>query len=345
MKSIKNNLKSISSNLVHNILLACFAAMVLAACSTTSDPEPELATVKTDKVDSVSYSTARVVSSVVKEGKSAVTGMGIAWGKNSNPTVVSDSSRAFKSFGVGSFTIFLNRLEPGVQYYVRAYATNAAGTAYGNQLSFTTASLPTPTDVDGNVYNTVSFGSQVWMKENLKVSRYRNGDPIPTNLDNPTWGNTTSGAYAIYDNDAANNTTYGKLYNWFAVADPRGLCPAGWHVPSDAEWTTLENFLGGASVAGGKMKSTGTIEAGTGLWQEPNTGATNSSGFTAFPGGNCVSSPGWPFYSIGNYGSWWSSTEFTLYYARMRFLKNDSASSTRAYGNKTGGISVRCLRD
>ena len=194
----------------------------------------------------------------------------------------------------------------------------------------------TVTDIDGNVYTTVTIGSQVWMKENLKVSKYRNGDPIPTNLNNTDWENTTSGAYAIYNNDAANNTTYGKLYNWYAVADPRGLCPTGWHVPSDAEWTTLVNFLGGSSVAGGKMKTT------TG-WTSPNTAATNESGFSGLPGGNRYYLGSYDV--IGNYGLWWSSTESMDTHALHRFL-DYSSDNSGGYGNgKRNGFSVRCLRD
>lgn len=139
---------------------------------------------------------------------------------------------------------------------------------------------PTVTDYDGNVYQTVLIGDQCWMMENLKVTHYRNGDPIPHVTDGVTWGNLTSGAYCNYNNDEGNVATYGRLYNWYAVDDSRNIAPAGWHVPSDAEWQTLVDYLGGDAVAGGKMK-----EAGTTHWASPNTGATNESGFTALPGG------------------------------------------------------------
>ncbi len=195
----------------------------------------------------------------------------------------------------------------------------------------------TVTDIDGNVYNTVTIGTQVWMKENLKVSKYKNGDVIPTNLDSAAWYTTPSGAFAIYNNDAANNTIYGKLYNWYAVADPRGLCPAGWHVPSDAEWTTLENFLGDRSVAGGKMKAVSS------LWQSPNTGATNESGFSGLPGGLRLNFGAYNF--IGYYGLWWSSTEYSSAYAWSRLLNYDGGYSDRNNLLKQNGFSVRCLRD
>jgi uncharacterized protein (TIGR02145 family) len=194
----------------------------------------------------------------------------------------------------------------------------------------------TVTDIDGNVYKTVKIGTQVWMKENLKVSRYQNGDQIPTNLSDNEWEKTTSGAFAIYNNDAANNTTYGKLYNWYAVVDGRNVCPVGWHVPSDQEWTTLENYLGGEIVAGGKMK------AKTG-WKPPNTGATNESGFSGLPGGG--RNYDGTYDDIDFYGFWWSSTEYSTSNAWFRYLYYDNGSSIRNFNGKQNGFSVRCLRD
>jgi uncharacterized protein (TIGR02145 family) len=192
------------------------------------------------------------------------------------------------------------------------------------------------TDIDGTVYTSIVINGQEWMQQNLAVTKYRNGDPIPTGLSNTTWQNTTSGAYAIYNNDAANNTAYGKLYNWYAVNDSRGLCPTGWHVPSDAEWTTLETSLGGSSVAGGKMKST----AG---WNAPNTAATNESGFTGLPGGYRPSDV--TYTTIGNLGLWWSSTEYGSSFAWTRVLSYVNTHVLRDYYSKPHGFSVRCLRD
>ena len=195
----------------------------------------------------------------------------------------------------------------------------------------------TVTDIDGNTYNTVTIGNQVWMKENLKVSKFRNGDLITTNLSESEWENTIISACAIYNNDGAKNFTCGKLYNWKAVVDPRGLCPAGWHVPSDAEWSTLENFLGGDSLAGGKMKEVST------LWASPNTGATNSSGFSALPGGTR-----WSFgryFDLNYLGGWWSSTEVDSYSIKGRYLNFNLNKSCRIDIDKRCGYSVRCIRD
>ena len=204
-------------------------------------------------------------------------------------------------------------------------------------------------DVLGPCVPTVTICNQVWMLKNLDVDHYRNGDPIPQVTDETEWRNLTTGAWCYYENDSANGATYGKLYNWYAVNDPRGLAPEGWHVPSDADWTTLNTCLGGDAVAGGKMKSVGTIEAGTGLWLAPNTDATNSSGFTGLPAGYRVGSiyvQFTDFDHIAINGLWWVSTD-----------RPDGADFV-AVGNITGnifrndapifrtyGFSVRCLKD
>ena len=134
------------------------------------------------------------------------------------------------------------------------------------------------TDQQGNVYKTIVIGTQEWMAENLKTTVYRNGNAIDNIIDNTQWIGLTTGAWASYNNDSQYDCPYGKLYNWFAVADPRHVCPTGWHEPTDAEWTTLTDYLGGEEVAGGKMKS-----AGTQYWIGPNTDATNESGFSGLP--------------------------------------------------------------
>ena len=201
----------------------------------------------------------------------------------------------------------------------------------------------TLTDIDGNVYNTVEIGSQCWMEENLKVERYRDGSNIPTGLSDAAWQAATTEAFAVYDNDTANKATYGLLYNWYAVADARGLCPTGWHVPTDAEWTQLTDHLGGTSVAGGQMKTTGTLGAGTGLWQAPNTDATNSSGFSGLPGGLRFIFGSFTFQ--GDYGYWWSSSEDSANDAWIRRLYYGGGGADRYGANKHYGFSVRCLRD
>jgi uncharacterized protein (TIGR02145 family) len=178
------------------------------------------------------------------------------------------------------------------------------------------------------------------MPKNLGVSRYRNGDDIPQVTDPAAWAALTTGAWCWYENNPANGVIYGKLYNWYAVHDPRGLAPAGWHVPSDAEWTTLETCLGGSSVAGGAMKETGTIH-----WASPNAGATNSSGWTGLPGGFRDESGRFGYYLIGQDGNWWSSTEYGISTARNRTLFYSQGSILSDFNYKRFGYSVRCIRD
>jgi uncharacterized protein (TIGR02145 family) len=224
--------------------------------------------------------------------------------------------------------------------YVRAYATNSVGTAYGTQQTFTTASavsLPS-----------VTIGTQVWTNQNLSVARYRNGDIIPQVTNATQWQNLTTGAWCWYNNDSATYAaTYGRLYNWYAVNDARGLAPQGWHVPNESEWNKLvKNLDAGAdttcsncpqsTIAGGAMKST------TG-WNSPNTGATNSSGFAGLPGG-CRGTKG-SFYNIGKNSYCWSTTEKTTTIVWTRDLFSVNSNVGRGYDLKSFGYSVRCVKD
>ncbi len=196
------------------------------------------------------------------------------------------------------------------------------------------ASRPTVPIQNGDV----QIGTQIWMTKNLNVSRYRNGDPIPQVTDPTQWASLTTGAWCYYNNDMANGPIYGKLYNWYAVNDPRGLAPLGWHIPSDAEWTTLSNFLGGINLAGGKMKATNT------LWNNPNTSATNSCGFTGLPGAGRSNFNG-VFYTVGRNGSWWSSSEDDPFFVWYRSLRYNNGNLERSNIPKTEGMSVRCIKD
>ena len=209
-----------------------------------------------------------------------------------------------------------------------------------------TVSSVSPCDDTTTPYPVVTIGGQIWMQKNLNVCKYRNGDDIPQVQDPTAWAALTTGAWCYYNNDTANGTVYGKLYNWYAVTDPRGLAPTGWHVPTDAEWSTLINCLdptanGGANtpnVAGGAMKENGTTH-----WYNPNTGATNSSGFTGLPGG--YRNGDGPFYYVNTFGCWWSSSETDTTSAWNRYLNNDTSHAASWFYVKTGGFSVRCIKD
>jgi uncharacterized protein (TIGR02145 family) len=191
------------------------------------------------------------------------------------------------------------------------------------------------TDKDGNVYKTVTIGTQEWTSENLNVEHYRNGDLIPQVQNKNEWLNLTTGAWCYYNNDSANGKTYGKLYNWFAVNDSRGLAPEGWHIPGDTEWTILTDFLGVA--VGGKLKATT-------LWQSPNTEATNESGFTGLPGGGRGSNGRFDF--IGKFCFFWSASEDvngTKWNRNLRYNRSDVGRDGGNY--EKDGLSVRCVRD
>jgi uncharacterized protein (TIGR02145 family) len=295
---------------------------------------PVLATVTTAAASEISPTAATSGGNVTADGNSTVTARGVCWSANHNPTIA--DSKTSDGTGTGAFTSVLTGLEENTGYYARAYATNSVGTSYGSEISFTTASFGSMTDQDGNIYRTVTIGTQVWMVEDLKTTKYRNGDPIPNVTGNSDWAALTSGAYCWYNNDIANKPTYGALYNWYAANDARYLAPAGWHVPSDAEWTTLVTYLGGTSIAGGKLK-----EMGLAHWLSPNIGATNSSGFTSVPSGYRDSSG---FNQLKGNAHYWCNAlggQSEWYY----FIFNSQTTCNRFSFYKENGYSVRCVKD
>lgn len=191
-------------------------------------------------------------------------------------------------------------------------------------------------DIDGNIYKTVTICNQIWTTTNLNVSKYRNGDLIPQVTDANTWENLTTGAWCYYENKTSNGAIYGKLYNWYAVNDPRGLIPFGWHVQTHDEWNILRNCLG--DLEGGKMKEKGLMH-----WKSPNTAASNSSGFTGLPGG--ARNLNGKFYNLGMEGNWWTTSQpssTAVTFNTLSYDDDDSSSSTRS---KNFGFSVRCLKN
>jgi uncharacterized protein (TIGR02145 family) len=195
----------------------------------------------------------------------------------------------------------------------------------------------TAKDPDGNIYKTIKIGNQTWMSENLKTTKFNDGTAIPLVIDNAAWLGLNAPAYCWYDNDSTYKNTYGALYNGYAVNTGK-LCPAGWHVSSDAEWSGLITYLGGENVAGGKLKEKGTTH-----WSSTNPGATNESGFTALPGGSRYSN-GF-FFTIKNLGYWWTSIEGKTLNGWYRSIYNRNSVVSRNYYDLTNGFSVRCLKD
>jgi uncharacterized protein (TIGR02145 family) len=228
----------------------------------------------------------------------------------------------------------MTSLTAGTVYYVRAYATNSGGTAYGAQLTFSTR----VTDADLNTYSTVIIGTQLWMGESLKTTKYTNGTTIPTTPDINTdiSGESNPEYQWPVDGDEANVAAYGRLYTWYAVTN-HNVCPTGFHVPSDTELETLKAYLGGQDVAGGKLKETGTAH-----WQSPNTGATNETHFTALPASYRV--PAGTFIILNEASYLWSATNGIGPLAWGQGMIYTDATLIRNGYTKTDGVSVRCMK-
>lgn len=319
-------------------LLIMGVALLLSSCK--KDENYNVPMVTTTAVTGIDVTTAVSGGNVTSDGGAAITARGVCWNNSQNPTV-SDSKTA-NGTGTGNFISNLTNLVPGRTYYVRAYATNSIGTGYGNEVSFT---IPIPADgttstltYNGYTYKTVYINGKEWLAENLQTTKYKDGTPIANVTDDTEWDGLSTGAYCWYNNDeTANKNTYGALYNWHAVNTGK-LAPAGWHVPTDAEWTALTDYLGGTTVAGGKLK-----EIGTAHWGDPNTDATNEVGFTALPGGS--RHYGGSFDGIGDSGYWWSATESGAYSAWYRYMNYDISDVLRNNYYRELGFSVRCVRD
>ena len=241
----------------------------------------------------------------------------------------------------------LTGLKPATIYYYRVKVVGSTGPLYSTELSFTTTNpgksvinfnpgltYGSVVDIDNNVYKTIIIGAQTWMAENLKTTHYNNGTAIPFIPDATTWTSTTSPAYCWYKNDSV---VYGALYNWYAVS-AGNICPTGWHVPGDDEWTTLTNFINGDSIAGSKLKEKSTTH-----WLTPNSGSTNETGFTALPGGY-VNISG-TYGNMNRSGYWWTSTEASSVdgYFRLMFYNITNMASDNS--SKNSGFSVRCLKN
>jgi uncharacterized protein (TIGR02145 family) len=292
--------------------------------------QPTLATLTTLSAVGITTSSASCGGNITSEGNVPVTSRGICWSMNVNP--VKTDNTIYIGNGPGTFTASITGLAAATTYHVRAWATNSVGTAYGNDISFTTYNITPPPPAS------VTICSQVWMTKNLDLTTYRNGDPIPQVTDPAQWQNLTTGAWAYVNNDPSTNGNYGKIYNWYAVNDPRGLAPAGWHIPTQAEYTTLNNCLTGDFYAGGKLKTTGTTD-----WMAPNTGATNSSGFSALPGGR--RSVAGVYSGFGTQGLLWTATSQTATHAWVFSLVYSSFSSSFTGIENKEGATVRCVKD
>ncbi|RLD44810.1 MAG: hypothetical protein DRI89_02670 [Bacteroidetes bacterium] len=286
----------------------------------------------------ITHNSAKSGGSILFDGNGTVTALGVCWNTNGNPTLENNFGFTNDGSGTGSFTSIITGLTENTTYFVAAYAINQKGTAYGEVEDFITEDLPCgelTIDYGGQIYHTVQIGNQCWMKENLNIGIRIDGSEDM--LDNQVIEK-----YCYYNNEA-NCDVYGGLYQWdemmqyTLMESAQGICPDGWHVPNHDEWTVLTDFLGGTNVAGGKMKETGTTH-----WNPPNTGATNSSGFTGLPGGN--GNLQW-FSEWGEFGFYWKSTGGVGEDAGKISLYYNNEGAYNGGDSKNRGKSVRCVKD
>lgn len=310
------------------ILLPFIFLLVVSGCKDSpSAPQVDPPVITTETVGNMTPSTAILTGTVQSDGGSSVVDRGVCYAMTTKPTKKNDC--ASSGVGLGEFTVTLTGLKTGTTYHVRAYATNGSTTGYSAEVSFTTTGV---TDIDGNVYPTVLNGNRNWMAANLKTTRYRDGSLIEHMSDDAEWsGLHTTGAWANYDNDSDNDGIYGKLYNWYAVFDNRGLCPVGWSVPTKEDWETLSTLVG--IDPGFKMKSTEG-------WNENGNGS-NSSGFNGLPGG--YRSPTGSFHHAGIIGRFWSSTQIGInpIFWELQSFGRGLYSSPEHLRN---GKSIRCIK-
>jgi len=303
-------------------------------------PELELPEVSTSALINITSSSATSGGTINSEGNGTISARGVCWNKSGNPSLENYLNYTNDDSGAGSYTSILTGLVEISTYYVKAYATNEKGTSYGEERSFVAENPPCgelTIYYGGQVYHTVEIDDQCWFKENLNIGTRINGIQNQHN-------NSTIEKYC-YNDLESNCDEYGGLYQldeamqYVTTQGAQGICPDGWHIPTDGEWDEQVDYLGGSGVAGGKMKETGYEH-----WNSHNTGATNSSGFTGLPGGNRHWSSG-SFNYLGYHGYFWSSTELDASYAWLRLLFYANYDVYRYYYYKTYGFSVRCLQD
>jgi len=327
-------------------IIASGLMLLLAGCGKEEPVPPEiiLPEVLTSSLEYITPKSAFCSGTIISIGNSYISEKGLCWDDEPLPDTTDTRKAAYEIIPyLNGFTFLLTDLVPETSYYVRAYAISNKGTVYGNELSFITPAdlsgeAGTVADVEGNVYQTISIGTQVWITENLKTTKLNDGTDIPEITDNKKWSFTCTPARCWYDNKEHYRDTYGALYNWY-VAGSGKICPEGWHVPSDDEWIIIESFLGGGDVAGIKMK-----EAGFEHWIDIKYAheATNESGFTGLPGGERADN-GY-FEDIGEQNFFWSSTcNGTGAWYRVQSAYGDY--NFRGCLSILMGGSIRCIKD
>jgi uncharacterized protein (TIGR02145 family) len=337
-------MRALSKNLLVVMAVMYFAMLMLNACNKDKDETPQVSvpSVTTKTVSTITATSASTGGYISSDGGSTVTERGVCYSITENPSVASDVF--VEGGGTGNFTCDLTGLLPQTPYYVKAYAINSAGIAYGSQVSFTTLQVPfncgDAVSYEGQDYSTVLIGNQCWFRENLNAGTMLDGSINQSD-------NNAIEKYC-YNNEPSKCVVYGGLYQWnelmkYTTTDgTQGICPEGWHIPTHDQWNTLVDYLGGSLEAGARLKDSGVT-----YWQSPNTGATNSSGFTGLPGG-------WQlgldksFNSLGEDADFWTSSLDDYYgttspWARHLYYDNTYCDPSVSY--RDNAFSVRCLKD
>ena len=303
----------------------------------------ELPKIITSNVRDIIITTATSGGMVENEGCEAVTELGVVWSRFEGPTVENNDGKTTDVANNGEFISYITELSADTKYYLRAYTKNQLGITYGDQIEFKTHKGEILTDIDGNVYQTVVIGEQKWMAENLRTSRYSNGENIIHG--NNHWvdlGTNETGAWCWYQNQQVNDYLYGKMYNWYAVNDERGLCPQGWRVPTYEDFEEMIAHLGGKEKAGKKLKSTRALPEPHPRWSTYNAQTTNESGFSALPGGLLSHN----FYYLGTYSSWWTSTRYNNHLnCVFYYIWGSSNYFDNTLDDSRIGRYVRCIKD
>lgn len=341
-------LHGVSGRLSFFLFPALIFTLVFGGCRKDNEfrsPEPVLPSLVTSGIEYITPASAFCTGEITDPGNVEIIEKGLCWDDEPVPEIT-DFKKAHYSVTpvIGNFRFLLTGLWPETEYFVRAYATTDKGTSYGNEVSFTTpadlsGTWGTLTDIEGNIYKTISIGTQVWTAENLKTTRFNDGTDIPEITDNNRWSFICTPAFSWYNNDSATyRDVYGALYNFY-VAQTGKVCPEGWHVPTDGDWVIIESFLGGSDVAGIKMK-----EAGFEHWRKINGAheATNESGFTSLPAGS--RSEDGRFNDLGYDTFFWSSTQnYTCAWYRAQDVYSDY-NFRGCLSIRIGG-SLRCVKD
>lgn len=328
---------------------------IFFSCSKKSDPNQDPTTkvpvMTTESIINITKNSAQFTGIMNSNGDLTTRVRGFCLSKKPTPTIsdtiVNDTAVNINNTNKMNYQCNISNLRYNTKYYIRAYATCSNGTGYGKVLSFTTQNYTilfnpnltygSVTDVDGNKYKTIQIGLQTWTAENLKVTHYRDGSPIPNVTDGNAWNQLSTGAFCDYENLPVNSEIYGKLYNWYTMKDPRNLAPLGWHVATYDDWQTLLKQVGQYYVAGGKLKETGTEN-----WSSPNVGATNESGFTALPSATRQIGSWIP--PQGEYTFFWCDYDYQHAPQFVGIYSKDNIAHVMA-SYAINGFSIRCVKD